>query len=208
MGVKVVFSEQLQGKTCMDEYNDISTDDDKKIEDVNKTDEDDPTFTQKCNILRQYLNEYNAKYSHCFTGEDSVYFLYTISSINGALTKCTNYKRRLELESHRTKSIHVESKLGEKYSQVDHSAKGTVSPGEEGEATSECKEETCKTKHLENQEQSERGGTRGGEPDSRSEQITSGSSQELEAPTDTLSTGHEVLGTISHVSSADSEGIP
>ncbi|SBT57689.1 PIR Superfamily Protein [Plasmodium ovale wallikeri] len=205
MGVKVAFSEQLQGKTCMDEYNDISSDDDKKIEDVNKTDEEDPTFTQKCNILRQYLNEYSAKYSRCFTGEYSGYFLYTISSINEALTKCTNYERRLELESDRKKLINVESKLGEKDSHVDHSEKGKVSPGEEDEATSECKEETCKTKHLENQEQSESEGMLDGEPDSRSEQITSGSSQELGTPTDTLSTGHEVLGTISHVSSADPE---
>ncbi|SBT31174.1 PIR Superfamily Protein [Plasmodium ovale wallikeri] len=206
MGVEVAFSGQPKGKSCMDEYNDISPEDDKKTDDVNDTNEEDDTFIQKCNDLRQYLVLYNKKYNHCFKGEAAAYFMINRELINAALTKCNEYdKRQEELNREKETQTAKSNALDANGMQVRDSAKVTLLGEKESELVEECKDETCKSKQLEDQEQPDRLGKHSDEGGQESEKITSGSLPELATPTNSLSTGHEPLENKAHSSSPHSQ---
>ncbi|SBT73646.1 hypothetical protein, conserved [Plasmodium ovale] len=208
MGVDVTFSSQSKGKTCTDEYSEIDPDDDKKLEVVNETDEKDSTFLQKCSVLKQYLVSYNEKYKHCFNSEAAVYFLANREMINTALTRCTRYEKLQEtLERGKEKEVITEKELGEKHTQQEDLAVGTVSSGKEGEPTAECKEEICKTPHSREQIQEETKEIGGEEPDSRGDKDIAGSPQEPVPVDNSLSTNPDQSGHENHPSEADSEGI-
>ncbi|SBT73151.1 hypothetical protein, conserved [Plasmodium ovale] len=208
MGVDVTFSSQSKGKTCTDEYYEIDSDDDKKLEVVNETDETDSTFLQKCSILKQYLVLYNEKYNHCFNSEAAVYFLTNREMINTALMRCARYEElQATLEHGKEKEVITEKELGEKHTQHEDLAVETVSSGKEGEPTAECKEEICKTPHSREQTQEETNVIGGEEPDSRGDKVVAGFPQEPVLVYNSLSTNPDQSGHENHLSEADSEGI-
>lgn len=205
MGVEVAFSGQSKGKSCMEEYNDISPEDDKKTSDVNDTNEEDDTFKQKCNDLRQYLELYDKKYNHCFKGEAATYFILNRELINKALIKCNEHdKRQEELNRAKETQIAEANALDANGMQLGGSAKVTLLGEKESELAEECKDETCKQKQLEDPEQPERLGKHSDEGQ-ESEKITSGSPPELATLTNSLSTGHETLENKAHSSSPHSQ---
>ncbi|SBT58484.1 hypothetical protein POVWA1_087990 [Plasmodium ovale wallikeri] len=207
MGVDVTFSSQSKGKTCTDEYYEIDSDDDKKLEVVNETDETDSTFLQKCSVLKQYLVSYNEKYNHCFNSEAAVYFLTNREMINTALMRCARYEElQATLERGKEKEVITEKELGEKHTQEEDLAVRTVSSGKEGESAPECKEEICKTSHSGEQIQKGTKEIDGEEPDSRDDKDIAGSPQEQVLVDNALPTNPDQSGHENHPSEADSEG--
>ncbi|SBT85015.1 PIR protein [Plasmodium ovale] len=191
MGIEVAYSGQSQKKSCMDEYNDINPDDDKKKDEVNETNEEDSTFPQKCKDLREYLESYNAKYSHCFKSDASLYFLLTIDSIKEALKKCTEHeKRQAVLEREKETQIIKADDSGEPPAVDEDSSKATLSVDKKSELLDKGKDETCKSKQFEDQKQQCIEGTHSLESESRTEQITSGSSQDVPLSNGSLSPNH------------------
>ncbi|SBT33182.1 PIR Superfamily Protein [Plasmodium ovale wallikeri] len=191
MGIEVAYSGQSQKKSCMDEYDDMNSDDDKKIDEVNETNEEDSTFSQKCKVLREYLASYNAKYSHCFKGDASSYFLFTINSIKVALKKCTEHeKRQAVLESEKEKQIITADDSGEPLVVDEDSSKAALSVEKKSELLDKGKDETCESKQFEDQKQQCIEGTHSSEPESRNEEITSGSSQDVSLSNGSLSPNH------------------
>ncbi|SBT55372.1 hypothetical protein POVWA2_073750 [Plasmodium ovale wallikeri] len=208
MGVEVAFTGDSQRKSCMDEFDEIDPDDDKKIEDVNKTNEKDGTFLQKCHDLRIYLETYNAKYKHCFNGETASLFLSNRDLIYSALVRCTKYEeRQAELKRGKEKQVATAGELG-KHTAEEDSAKLTLLGEQKSEAVAGCTNEKCKSKEMENQKQPEREGMHKGEPKSRKEQETSVSLQELATVTNSLSTDQELLGNKAHSSGSHSQEDP
>ncbi|SBT55432.1 hypothetical protein POVWA2_072240 [Plasmodium ovale wallikeri] len=208
MGVDVAFSSQSQRKNCLDEFSEIDPEDDKKIEVVNGTDEKDNTFPQKCNVLKQYLELYNVKYNHCYKGEAAVYFLTNRDLIITALTKCTKYEeRQAEMELEKKKEIITATGSSIQHKEEDNHEKGTMLSGEEHEATSECREDTCKKMHSGEQEQPEIKENSGEEPELRSDKSIIEPSHEANHPNIPLSTNPGQPGDESHSSSVDPEDI-
>ncbi|SBS99182.1 PIR Superfamily Protein [Plasmodium ovale curtisi] len=209
MGVEVAFSRDSQRKSCMDEFNDIDSNDDKKIEDVKQTDEEDGTFLQKCHDLRNYLETYNEKYKHCFKGEAAAFFLFNRDLIYKALVKCTNYEKRLtELELLKEKQVATADELGEPNAEKEGSTKRTLLGEQTSEAVTDCKNTKCNSKEMEDQTQPEREGMHNGESESRKEQETSVSLQELATVTKSLSNDQELLGNKAHSSGSHSQEDP
>ncbi|SBS84770.1 PIR Superfamily Protein [Plasmodium ovale curtisi] len=194
MGIEVVFSSTPQGKTCMDEYNDIDPDSERKVDDVNNTSEEDSEFVKKCKDLKQYLELFNAKYKRCFNGEAAALFLYNKELMNKALIRCTNYEERqalLELEK-KTQIIEA-NHLGEPHAEDNDSAededstKVTLTVEKKSEPGYEGKDATCKSKEIEDQKQQCIDGTHSSVPESIIQQVTSESSQNLPLSNDSLS---------------------
>lgn len=208
MGVDVAFTVQSQRKNCLDEFSEIDPEDDNKIEVVNRTDEKDNTFLQKCNVLKQYLELYNVKYNHCFKGEAAVYFLTNRDLIHAALKKCTKYEEHLaELELEKKRQIITETRSSIRHKEEDDHAKETMLSGEEREAASECGEDTCKTMHSGEKEQPDIRGNSGEESELRSDKSIIEPSHEENHPSISLSTNPGQPGDESHFSNVNPEGI-
>ncbi|SBT02717.1 PIR Superfamily Protein [Plasmodium ovale curtisi] len=208
MVVEVSFRGDSQRKSCMDEFIDIDPNDDKKIEDVNKTNEEDGTFLQKCHDLRKYLETYNVKYKHCFNGETAALFLSNRDLIYAALVKCTKYEeRQAELKRREEKQVATPDELG-KHTAEEGSAKLALLGEEKSEGIADCRNEKCKSKEMENQKQPVREGMHKGESKSRKEQATSVPLQELETETNSLSTDQELLGNKAHSSDSHTQEDP
>ncbi|SBT56101.1 PIR Superfamily Protein [Plasmodium ovale wallikeri] len=201
MAVEVSFSEKSQNKTCMDEYFDIDPVIEKKVDDVDKTDENEDTFLEKCNGLRKYLESYNDKYKHCFDDEASYYFFHNRSLMNTALIRCTDYEKRLE-ELKRTQQAQVNKadEPGEPHAEEEDSTKAALLGEKKIETSADCTDATCKSKELEDQKDPQREGSNSDESESKVELNTLETSQGLTLSNSPLSSSQVQSGNEDHSS--------
>ncbi|SBS91361.1 PIR Superfamily Protein [Plasmodium ovale curtisi] len=201
MAVKVSFSEKSQSKTCMDEYFDIDPVIEKKLDDVNKTDENEDIFLEKCNDLRKYLESYNAQYKHCFDDEASYYFVHNRSLMDTALIRCTNYEKRLEeSKSEQQAQVNKADEPGESHAEEEDSTKVALLGENKIETSEDCTDATCKSKELEDQKKPQREGANSGEPESKGELNTLETSQGLTLSHSPLSANQLQSGNEDHSS--------
>ncbi|SBT36747.1 PIR Superfamily Protein [Plasmodium ovale wallikeri] len=165
-----------------------------KVDDVNNTSEEDSEFVKKCKDLRQYLEQFNANYKHCFNGEAADLFLYSKNLMNKALIRCTNYeKRQALLERDKEGQMIAANDLGELQAEDKDSAededstKVTLPVEKKNEPGYTGNDATRKSKEFEDQKQQCVDGTHSSVSESIIQQVTSGSSQILSLSNDSLS---------------------
>ncbi|SBT01374.1 PIR Superfamily Protein [Plasmodium ovale curtisi] len=152
MSVEVTFlkSERRRSRTedCVNEYGDIEEEVKNQVDIFKKKKEDDVDFNEKCQTLREYLNDYNKNNDKCFVSALSPLYKDLKNSIEETLHRCPNPpKEKVELDPEGIKQM-SQDQLGQQVSELENPEQKASELGKKIEATAHCKDKPCDTENL------------------------------------------------------------
>ncbi|SBS93261.1 PIR Superfamily Protein [Plasmodium ovale curtisi] len=206
MSVEVSFlkSERRRSRTedCNKEYGDIEEEVKNEVDIFKKKKEDDVDFNEKCQTLRDYLNDYNKNNEKCFVSALSPFYEELKNYIEEALDICPNPpKKQVELDPEEIKRM-SQDQLGQQGSELENPEQKALGLGKKIEAAAHCKDKPCDTENLVREGLPDTRETREDGITPRNEETATENSQDVGSLNQILQPGHAQPGHKGHSSSA------